>query len=270
MTPLEDITNNSSISSKQPYARALPSKQQVEDVCANGVVVLKNCNACLLVKYCSVDCQKAHRKQHKKACKKRAAELKDERLYSQGHERPEIDFCLICTQPVPTPLAKHACFNSCCMKMVCNGCLYTALKRGMNTTCPFCSRTPRPKGDSESLALIQARVDKNDPEAIKYLGDKYLHEQLGLEKDASRSVELWNEAAELGSVDALYRLGVAYDDGIGVQKDQSRSVLFYEKAAMLGHVDARHTLGFYTKSPVVRPRNEALFDCGKHGIGRIP
>ena len=42
-----------------------------EDVCANcgngsegGAVKLKNCTACRLVKYCGVDCQRAHRKQH--------------------------------------------------------------------------------------------------------------------------------------------------------------------------------------------------------------
>ena len=46
----------------------------------------------------------AHRKQHKKACKKRAAELKDEQLYSQGHERPEGNFCPICTLPIPLPM----------------------------------------------------------------------------------------------------------------------------------------------------------------------
>ena len=46
--------------------------------CANcgkhgdDTVKLKDCTACRLVKYCGVDCQKAHRKQHKKACKKRS------------------------------------------------------------------------------------------------------------------------------------------------------------------------------------------------------
>ena len=43
-------------------------------------VKLKDCTACRLVKYCGVDCQKAHRKRHKKICKQRAAELKDEQL----------------------------------------------------------------------------------------------------------------------------------------------------------------------------------------------
>ncbi|EJK77124.1 hypothetical protein THAOC_01065 [Thalassiosira oceanica] len=69
-----------------------------EEVCANcgkegnDTVKLKNCTACFLVKYCSVDCQKIHRKQHKKACKERAAELKDEKLYGQGHEKPRGGF----------------------------------------------------------------------------------------------------------------------------------------------------------------------------------
>ena len=77
-----------------------------EETCANcgkhgsTNVKLKKCTACRLVKYCSVDCQKIHRKQHKKACKQRAAELRDEQLYSQGHERTEGDFCSICTMKV--------------------------------------------------------------------------------------------------------------------------------------------------------------------------
>ena len=39
---------------------------------------LKACTACKLEKYCNRDCQIAHRPQHKKACKKRAAEILNE------------------------------------------------------------------------------------------------------------------------------------------------------------------------------------------------
>jgi len=46
-------------------------------------IKLKDCSACTLVKYCSVKCQKDHRPQHKKECKKRAAELRDELLFKQ-------------------------------------------------------------------------------------------------------------------------------------------------------------------------------------------
>ena len=55
------------------------------DVCANcgkagggDGIKLKNCTACFLVKYCSVDCQKRNHKAHKNACCKRSAVLKDE------------------------------------------------------------------------------------------------------------------------------------------------------------------------------------------------
>ena len=136
------------------------------DVCANcgeeasDAVKLKNCTACRLVKYCSVDCQKIHRKQHKKACNKRAAELKDECLYTQGLERPEGDFCPICTLPIPLPMGTHSVFQGCCMKRICNGCAIAAKKRDMDD-CPFC-RTPTPNTYDEILKMVSARVEKKD------------------------------------------------------------------------------------------------------------
>ena len=44
---------------------------------------LKACTACKMVKYCNRNCQIAHRPQHKKACKKRAAELYDAALFEE-------------------------------------------------------------------------------------------------------------------------------------------------------------------------------------------
>ncbi|EJK71362.1 hypothetical protein THAOC_07207, partial [Thalassiosira oceanica] len=114
----------------------VPVMDDGDEACANcgkqgsDTVVLKNCTACRLVKYCGVDCQRAHRKQHKKACKQRAAELEDEQLYGQGLERPEGDFCPICTLPIPLPMDTHSTFNSCCAKQICNGCNMATQKRG--------------------------------------------------------------------------------------------------------------------------------------------
>ena len=48
---------------------------------------LKACTACKLVKYCDATCQKAHWSKHKKECKKRAAELKDEALFNDRESR---------------------------------------------------------------------------------------------------------------------------------------------------------------------------------------
>ena len=218
-----------------------------DEACANcgkhgsDVVKLKNCTACRLVKYCGVDCQKAHRKQHKKTCRQRAAEIMDEQLYSQGRERPEGDFCPICTLPIPLPMDDHSLFNTCCMKKICNGCDIAAQKRDMND-CPFC-RTPYPDNVADALAMIQARVEKKDPEAINHLGGKYFHAANGLQKDDRRAVGLWTEAAELGSIEALFNLGCAYYSGNGVQEDKGNGVQFWIKAAMQGHVESRRQLG---------------------------
>ena len=218
-----------------------------DEACANCgkhgsvSVKLKSCTACRLVKYCGVDCQRAHRNQHKKACKAREAELKDEQLYSQGHERPEDDFCPICTLPIPLPIDKHSFSNRCCMKRVCDGCNYVAEKRGMHD-CPFC-RTPYPENDADALAMIRARAEKKDPEAINDLGDSYFHELYGFQEDVQRAVELYTEAAELGSLNALYNLGNAYRLGKGVQKDEAKAVELCGKAAMQGHAPSRHELG---------------------------
>ncbi|EJK52209.1 hypothetical protein THAOC_28547, partial [Thalassiosira oceanica] len=104
---------------------------------------------------------------------------------------------------------------------------------------------PGTRAKAEALTLIQARVDKKDPEAINFLGDQYSNGWLGLEKNALRAVELWTEAAAIGSADACFGLGLAYACGDDVEQDVERGTRFYEKAAMLGHVQARHNLGCY-------------------------
>ena len=108
--------------------------------------------------------------------------------------------------------------------------------------CAFC-RTPTPDNDAGKLALVHARVEKKDPDAIHFLGERYFFGGLGLQKDMRKAVKLWEEAAELGSVDALFNLGVSYGTGDGVQKDEAKASEYYKKAAMQGHVESRHNLG---------------------------
>ena len=218
------------------------------DTCANcgkegsDTVKLKNCNACFLVKYCSVDCQKIHRKQHKKACKERVAELKDEKLYSQGHERPENHFCPICLLAIPFPIDDHAFLHSCCMKMVCNGCCHAAIKGGLGQNCPFC-RTPPPETGEEVLARTRRRVAARNPEAIDLLANQYFYGNFGLEKDLSRGIELWLDAADLGSTGALYQLGIIHLYGVGVNLDKAKGIRYLEAAAIQGDAKSRHMLG---------------------------
>ena len=94
------------------------------------------------------------------------------------------------------------------------------------------------------LAMVQGRVEKGDTEAISHLAEVHFFGQLGLAKDAPRAIELWTEAAELGSVDAQYQLGNVYYNGNGVEKDKPRGIRHWQQAAMKGHVLGRYGLGF--------------------------
>src|SRR6056300_215076 len=90
-------------------------KAEVDDV------KLKKCG-CKLVRYCSVECQKNHRSLHKKACKKRVAEIRDDRLFAQPDES-YLGECPLCCLPLPLEMKKSS-INSCCSKITCNGCEY--------------------------------------------------------------------------------------------------------------------------------------------------
>src|SRR6056300_35399 len=105
---------------------AVDEEEAADEVCANcgraevDDVKLKICTACKLVKYCSVECQKNHRPQHKKACKKRMAQIRDDRLFTQPEES-YLGECPICCIPLPLDASKYGLY-SCCCKLICIGC----------------------------------------------------------------------------------------------------------------------------------------------------
>ena len=165
-----------------------------------------------------------------------------QRLMSNGHERAEGDACTICYLYNEFPVPEHSQMGICCMKRLCKGCILAARQRGMLDSCPFC-RTPYTNDDASKLAMIQKRADKGDADAICYLGIKYYYGSLGLEKNVSRAIELWTEAAELGSSDAHFHLGMLYYTGDGVEEDKPRGTRHWQQAAIKGHVESRHNLG---------------------------
>ena len=85
-------------------------------------IKLRKCTACKSVRYCSVKCQKEHRPQHKRVCKKRAAELRDELLFKQPDSSHWGD-CPICCLPLSVDGNKST-MMSCCSKLICDGCEY--------------------------------------------------------------------------------------------------------------------------------------------------
>src|SRR6056300_1678752 len=95
----------------------MSTENEAEELCAScgtaavGDVKLKKC-ACDLVKYCTVDCQKNHRPQHKKICKKTVEELRDKDLFEQSKSRHMGD-CPICCLPLPID-SQNSTLMPCC------------------------------------------------------------------------------------------------------------------------------------------------------------
>ena len=117
-----------------------------------------------------------------------AARNLERALMASGHERPEGDRCPICFLLIELPESQHSKINACCMKRVCNGCILAARQRGMLDSCLFC-RTPLPRGDAPTIAMVQKRVDKGDAEAMCNLGTAYYLGKLQLAKDVPRAIK---------------------------------------------------------------------------------
>ena len=86
--------------------------------CGKADVRLEACQACKLVKYCNVNCQVAHRLKHKKACRIRAAQLFDKRLFSEPPPREDCPICMLILPLLPDEWA----YMTCCGKTICSGC----------------------------------------------------------------------------------------------------------------------------------------------------
>jgi hypothetical protein len=220
------------------------SEEMTDEVCACcgkaavDEIKLKKC-ACNLVKYCCVVCQKNHRPQHKKACKKRMAEIRDDRLFTQPEES-HLGECPICCLPNPLDLSKSG-IMSCCCERICDGCCHANQKReieqGLEQRCAFC-REPMPKMEEEANQNFMKRVKANDPIALRKRGQK-----CGCEGDYEGAFQYYTRAAGLGDASAHYNLSIMYQLGEGVEKDKKKAVYHMEEAAIGGHPLARYNLG---------------------------
>ena len=103
-------------------------------------------------------------------------------------------------------------------------------------TCPFCKAGIIGKTAEERVGELMKRVEVNDAGAMCILGNYYYYGQLGLQQDWARAMELWKQAAALGSSHAHFNLGAYYKQG----GDLKKAKIHYEAAAMAGHEFARY------------------------------
>ena len=195
-----------------------------------------------MVKYCNRECQIAHRPQHKKECRRRAAELHEEELFKQ----PQSEDCPICFIRMPTYNMGWK-YQTCCGKVICSGCCNAPVYDHQGNEvdkekCPFC-RVTVPSEDDEMTVRLTRRMKANDPIAIHTLGIDYRDGTCDFPQDYKKALELWHQAAELGHADAYKYIGYAHELGQGVDVDMEKANYYYELAAKGGDVNARDNLG---------------------------
>ena len=237
-----------------------------------GDVSLKLCKSCVQVKYCGAMCQKKHWATHKKDCKLRAAELRDEALFK---DPPPLEDCPICFLPMPTKLVccvtlpdatvfvtsygkgitipildfenkyKHVAkcmdvYYPCCGKNICKGCVYSFRKSGNDGKCPFCNSNRASKSQLDVNREIMKRVEANDPGTMRLLAEHYIKGEHGFPRNETKAMELFIKSADLGSGDAHHALGNIYEHQRGNMK---KAKFHYEEGAMLGDEMCRSSLG---------------------------
>ena len=204
---------------------------------------LKACMACQMVKYCNRDCQIAHRPQHKKACKKRAAEIHDEALFK---EHPPREDCPICFLPLGLD-PRESAFKSCCGKVICLGCIYAmdeeAHGRGKIGLCAFC-RKPQSTSAEEDIKRMKKLMEADNALAFYNFAGFYDMGTMGMPQDFLKANEFLLKAGELGCHQAYHNLGNYYRYGRNVEVDKKKATHYLELAAMSGSAAARHNLGY--------------------------
>ena len=172
---------------------------------------------------------------HKKACRKRAAELFDEKLYAEPLQREE---CPICCLPLPLS-PEETKYQPCCGKIICGGCFFCLTR----DCCPFCN-APNARSQEETHKRLLERVEKyNDRTAINLLGMCYKLGLDGFDIDLVKAFELYQRASELGCADGHVKLGNSYHQGEGIEKNKKKAIHHYQIAAILGNELARYALG---------------------------
>lgn len=95
---------------------------------------------------------------------------------------------------------------------------------------------------AQSYALMEKAAEQGSSDALYYLGVMNFH---GNSVDTNYpQARHYFEKIDQDSPDALFYLGSIYDEGLGVAKDQEKSFALYNQAAALGHPDSTYNVGF--------------------------
>ena len=240
--------------------------------CGKSSNALKKCTACKSAWYCNVSCQKAHRKAHKKGCKRIEKDLRGEQMKKGGERKAngkmeeekfglwnpkprEVCPICMCLLPIQRILTWYA---SCCGKQICGACIHAQGRavikinaeksdgaQQMDFLCPFCRMPPPGENDHEEIiGRLQSRIEIKDGFAMQELAVHYKKGEHGLPVDEAKCLDLLHRAADHGSAEACDHLSTHYlFPPPGVPQDCQKSLMYLKRGATAGGLACRFNLG---------------------------
>jgi len=104
--------------------------------------------------------------------------------------------------------------------------------------------------DARARTLIEAAAFEGNVLARMWLARLYSRGRAGYPRDEARAraiaeplVEAVRRQAMAGTVEAVFLIGTAYDEGLGVAEDAAAAFAWFSKAGAAGHTLAEHNLG---------------------------
>ncbi|MBT9560597.1 MAG: SEL1-like repeat protein [Myxococcales bacterium] len=94
------------------------------------------------------------------------------------------------------------------------------------------------RDDPEQIVWLRRAIEKGSKEATGQLGFCYKNGMGGLEKNTATANQWYLKSAALGDANAMYNLGVSYENGDGVEKNLATAAEWFERASKAGHADA--------------------------------
>lgn len=94
------------------------------------------------------------------------------------------------------------------------------------------------------LEEIRIKAEQGDAESLYRLGMVYENGTIEVEKNLSKAVSFYEQAASKGYLPAISYLGYCYYDGKIVKRDVDKGLKMIEQAAMQGDVKAANNLGW--------------------------
>ena len=90
------------------------------------------------------------------------------------------------------------------------------------------------------------------------LGLRYLN-KTGVDEDEEEAVELYQTAAEQNDIDAQWKLGECYSNGIGIELDLDKAEYWFKKAADYIQYQFKFGLKLFHGDGVIQDEDKAVY-----------